>query len=129
MVQVQFLSGKIAGDRWVARRFPVRIGRASDNDLILVESGIWDRHCELRLERDQGFVLAVSDGAIVTVNQTPVQSARLRNGDALTLGAAQLRFWLADPVLRTYRAREWFVWSLLALLCCGQVWLIYRLLL
>ena len=40
MLQLSILSGKTAGTEWVARRFPVRIGRAPDSDLKLEDAGI-----------------------------------------------------------------------------------------
>ena len=47
MVQLKILSGKKAGTAWVARRFPVRIGRSAGADLQLEESGVWDEHLQL----------------------------------------------------------------------------------
>jgi pSer/pThr/pTyr-binding forkhead associated (FHA) protein len=124
MIQFQILSGKQAGHRWVARRFPVRIGRDVANDLRLEEAGVWDRHCEVRLDAATGFVLAVQSQAILTLNHEPVQTALLRNGDSLELGSVRLRFWLADPVVRTFRVGEWFVWTLVSAIALGEIALI-----
>jgi pSer/pThr/pTyr-binding forkhead associated (FHA) protein len=124
MVQFQILSGKQAGNRWVARRFPVRIGRAAANDLRLEEEGIWDRHCEVNLDPATGFVLSVQSAAILTLNQEPVRNTSLRNGDSLELGSVKLRFWLADPVVRTFRMGEWFVWTLVTAIAVSEVTLI-----
>jgi pSer/pThr/pTyr-binding forkhead associated (FHA) protein len=128
MIQLQILTGKQAGARWVARRFPVRVGRDTTSDLRLEEDGVWDRHCELSFDSVQGIVLAVQPNALLTVNQESVSSPhRLRNGDSIELGSVRLRFWLADPALRSSRIREWFVWALIAAMCLGQVALVYRL--
>lgn len=124
MVQFQILSGKQAGNRWIARRFPVRIGRDDTNDLRLEEEGVWNRHCEVRLDPAAGFVLSVQTQAILAVNQEPVQTACLRNGDSLELGSVKLRFWLADPVVRTFRLGEWFVWTLVTAIAVSEVTLI-----
>lgn len=124
MVQFQILSGKQAGSRWTARRFPVRVGRDVANDLRLEEEGVWDRHCEVRLDLASGFVLTVHPQAILTVNNEPVQTACLRNGDCLELGSVKLRFWLADPAVRTFRGREWFVWALMTAIVAGELALI-----
>ena len=129
MIQFQILSGKQAGTRWVARRFPVRLGRETGSDLALEEDGVWDRHCELNFDPVQGIVLAVQPNALLTVNQKPVTTPhRLRNGDSIELGSVRLRFWLADPALRGSKLREWFVWTLIAAMCLGQVALVYWLL-
>jgi pSer/pThr/pTyr-binding forkhead associated (FHA) protein len=126
MIQLQILSGKQAGTRWVARRFPVRVGRDTANDLRLEEEGVWDRHCEFTFDPAQGIVLAVQPNALLTVNHESVSTPHhLRNGDSIELGSVRLRFWLGDPALRGSRLREWFVWTLIAAMCLGQVALVY----
>ena len=125
MVQLQILSGKQAGTRWVARRFPAQLGREAACDLRLEEPGVWDRHCELGLDPAQGFIVTAHTDALVTVNQQTVQSAQLRNGDLLVLGSVRLQFWLAEPRQRSLRLREAAVWMLILVLCLAQVGLVY----
>lgn len=127
MIQFQVLSGKQAGSHWVARRFPVRIGRDGSNDLQLLEAGVWDRHCEVRFDPVQGCIVCSQSDALLTVNREPQQNAKLRNGDTIELGGVQLRFWLADPVMLTLRGREWLLWSLIAALGSGQALLAWLL--
>jgi hypothetical protein len=114
MLQFDFLSGKSVGVVWDARRFPVRIGRASGNDLQLEDDGVWNEHFEVALNPAEGFVLSVHPGARVTVNQTPVSTTRLRNGDLITAGSAQLCFRLSETCQRGLRLRECFVWTLVS---------------
>jgi hypothetical protein len=128
LIQFQILSGKQAGVFWNARRFPVHVGRASGSDLRLEDDGVWDEHFQLALQVAEGFTLLAHPGAIVTVNQAPVQTARLRNGDVITAGSAKLCFRLADNRQRGLRLREWFVWTLIVGVCLSQVALIYWLL-
>jgi pSer/pThr/pTyr-binding forkhead associated (FHA) protein len=129
MIQLQILSGKQAGNRWVARRFPVRVGRDAGNDLRLEEDGVWGQHCEIAWDVQDGLVLSARPNALLTVNSERVAEPRhLRNGDSIELGSARLRFWLGDPVVRGSRVRELFVWTLIALMCVGQVALVYWLL-
>ena len=125
MVQLQILSGKQAGTRWVARRFPVQLGREAACDLRLEEPGVWDQHCKLGLDPAQGFIIAAQPDALLTVNQQPVQSAQLRNGDSITLGSVRLLFWLAEPRQHSLLLREAAVWMLILLLCLAQVGLVY----
>src|SRR5882672_5301051 len=114
MIQLQILTGKQAGTRWVARRFPVRVGRDPANDLRLEEDGVWGQHCELNFDSVEGILLAVQPNALLTVNQEPIPTShRLRNGDSIELGSVRLRFWLGDPALRGSRIREGFVWTLI----------------
>ena len=109
---------------WDARRFPVRVGRASGNDLQLEDDGVWNEHFQVTLNPAEGFVLAVHPGALVTVNQPPAPAARLRNGDLITAGSVQLCFRLSETRQRGLRLREWFVWTLVSGVILGEVALI-----
>ncbi len=128
MIQFQILTGKQAGARWVARRFPVRIGRAAANDLCLEEDGVWDQHCVLNFDPAEGFILAPQSDALVTVNREPAQSIRLRNGDRIEMGAAQLQFWLKETPQRSQYLREGSVWTLVVAICLAEIVLVYWLL-
>ena len=129
MVQLNVLSGKKAGSQALARRFPFRVGRAAQNDLQLDDAGIWDSHLTLELHRaNKRFVLAVAPNAIAAVNDQPIESTPLRNGDIISLGSVKIQFWLGPVGQRGLRLRELFVWILLALVVFSQFILIYWLL-
>jgi pSer/pThr/pTyr-binding forkhead associated (FHA) protein len=125
MIQLEILSGKTAGARWVARRFPVRIGRAPDSDLQLEERGVWERHLQIDLNPGDGFILTTNPEARVIANGQPVEHAVLRNGDLLEIGAVKLRFWLSEARQRGLGFREVLVWAIIAGVCIGQIALIY----
>jgi pSer/pThr/pTyr-binding forkhead associated (FHA) protein len=125
VIQLSVLSGRKAGAQTVARRFPFRIGRAPSAHLALEDEGVWERHLEIHLERKEGFILNVHRDAWALVNGQPVRHARLRNGDLLECGSAQIRFHLSPPRQKTLRLREVLTWISLILLCLGQVALIY----
>jgi len=124
VLQLTILNGKSAG-QWVARRLPVRIGRAPDADLSLQEDGIWDWHLEIELRPREGFVLTTQPGAFVSINQQNLQEAILRNGDQIGVGAVTMQFGLSPTRHRSLRLREVLTWIALALLCLGEVALIY----
>jgi pSer/pThr/pTyr-binding forkhead associated (FHA) protein len=124
MLQFQLLSGKSAGVVWAARRFPLRVGRASGNDLQLEDDGVWNEHFQVALNPAEGFVLSVHPGALVTVNQAPAAATRLRSGDTITAGSAQLCFRLSETRQRGLRLREWFVWTLLLFVLLGEIALV-----
>ena len=124
MVQLRVLSGKMAGDIQVVRRFPFYIGRAADNDLCLDAAGIWDYHFMLELKPAEGFTLQTFDAAFAAVNDQPQTAARLRNGDIISFGSEKIQFWLAAPRQRGLRAREFFVWALLVGVTAAQIALI-----
>lgn len=127
MIELHILAGKKAGSQSVVRRFPFCIGRASGNDLQLTDDGTWDQHLTLEFHRREGFKLVVAQNALAMVNNQPVQTALLRNGDIITLGSAKFQFWLAASRLRGLWLRERFVWALLLAVVLCQFVLIYRL--
>jgi len=124
MIHLQILSGKKAGSRAVASRFPFRIGRAPLNHLPLDDDGVWDQHVSLEFKIKDGFSLAATPSAIVAVNGKPVENTRLRNGDVITVGSAKIQFWLAPAPQRGLRGPENLVWLFLILVTLGQVALI-----
>jgi pSer/pThr/pTyr-binding forkhead associated (FHA) protein len=128
MVQLKVLTGKKAGIAWLARRFPVRIGRSSTADLQLEESGVWDQHLQLDFHPAEGIVLSAQPNALATVNGQPVQQTVLRNGDAIAIGSMRLQFWLSETRQGGLRIREGLTWAGIAAITLGQICLIYWLL-
>lgn len=124
MIELRFLTGIQAGGRWSARRFPVRIGRRRDSDLVLEDPGVWDQHVEIGYDAASGFYMTpLSEGAVI-VNQHPVESAVLKNGDKLTLGSAVIQFWIAPARQRHFRFLEFLIWAALLGLFAAQLLLI-----
>ena len=128
ILPIGILSGKQAGTTWVARRFPVRIGRDSSNDLQLDEDGVWNEHAIIELDPREGFLVQACAQAIVSLNGNPVDRCLLRNGDVLEMGAVQLRFWLAETSQTGLLIQEGLVWTGIGAICLGQIALIYWLL-
>jgi hypothetical protein len=128
MVQFKVLSGKKAGTVWVARRFPVRIGRSAATDLQLEDSGVWDQHLQLDFNLGEGYVLSTQANALASVNGQPTPLALLRNGDTIDLGSIRMQFWLGEARQRGLRFREGLTWAGIAAVTLGQVGLIYWLL-
>jgi pSer/pThr/pTyr-binding forkhead associated (FHA) protein len=128
MIQLKVLSGKKAGTIWVARRFPVRIGRSAGADLQLEEDGVWDDHLQLDFNPAEGIVLSAQPDALVSVNGQPVRQAVLRNGDAIEIGSLRMQFWLSETRQTGLRFREELTWAGIAAISLSQVGLIYWLL-
>jgi len=128
MVQLRILSGPQAGTTWVARRFPVRVGRAANADFRSEENGVWDEHLRLEFDPAEGYVLHTHADALARVNGEPVQRAALRNGDAIELGSLRLQFWLSEARQAGLGLRETLTWLGIALVCLTQIGLIYWLL-
>ena len=128
MVQIKILSGAKAGTTWVARRFPVRIGRSATADLQLHESGVWDEHLRIDLQPSAGFVLNALPNALASVNGQAAQQIALHNGDNIEIGSLRIQFWLSETRQGGLRLREWLTWAAIAAISLGQVGLIYWLL-
>ena len=127
MIQLRLLSGQTAGETQIVRRFPFRIGRAPENDLRLETAGVWDQHLTLEFQKSEGFILRTAPEAFAAVNEHPLTSGRLRNGDIVSFGSAKIQFWLAAPFQRGLHLRELSVWLLIAAITAAQFILIYRL--
>ncbi|HOF72076.1 MAG TPA: FHA domain-containing protein [Verrucomicrobiota bacterium] len=127
MVQLKVLSGKKAGTTWLARRFPIRIGRSKAADLQLEDDGVWDQHLQLDFKPAEGIVLTAHPSAPATVNGHPQPQTVLRNGDGIRIGALQMQFWLSPTRQAGLRWREGLTWTAVAILSLGQVALIYLL--
>jgi pSer/pThr/pTyr-binding forkhead associated (FHA) protein len=128
VIQFKLLSGKMAGNAWVARRFPVRIGRASSCDWRSEDDGVWDRHLQLDFRPAQGVVLKTQSNALARINGQPVDEAVLRNGDVIEFGSLKAQFWLSETRQSGFRLREGLTWAAIAAISLGQVALVYWLL-
>jgi pSer/pThr/pTyr-binding forkhead associated (FHA) protein len=126
--QLEILSGKMAGTSWVARRFPVQVGRAAGSDLPLEEPGVWEQHLQVELVPLQGFVLRAQGQALVRLNGESVQSSLLRNGDLIELGSIRIRFWLAPARQSRWRWGEAVSCGAVIIVTLGQIALLYWLL-
>lgn len=124
MLQLEILSGSKAGLLWDARHFPARLGRSPESELQLEDDGVWAEHFTLTSDATAGFSLIATAGTAVMVNQTPVQEARLKNGDIITIGAVKIAFRLAATKQRGLLIRESLVWALIAAISFGQLALI-----
>jgi len=125
MVQFKIVCGKQAGTTWVARRFPVRMGRAAGSDLRLEEDGVWDHHLLLQFRPTEGCVLSSEPDALTRVNGEPVRQAVLHNGDCIQAGAVKLQFWLAEARHGILVPRETLTWGLVFAVFAAQAALLF----
>jgi hypothetical protein len=125
MVQLNILCGKRAGATYIARRFPVRIGRGPKAGLRSEEDGVWDEHALLEFRPSQGVALRVQPGALARVGGQPAGETLLRNGDVIELGSLKLQFWLSETHQTRLLAREWATWIGIGAISLGQMALIY----
>lgn len=75
----------------------VRLGRGSDNDVVLSDVSVSRYHAELILEGDSWFVQDLKSTNGVEVNRVPVQRAPLQPGDRLGIGIFDLQLEQSEP--------------------------------
>jgi pSer/pThr/pTyr-binding forkhead associated (FHA) protein len=125
VIQLRILSGRKAGTASVARRFPVRIGRSANADLRLEEDGVWEQHVVVEFKRGEGYLLAAQGDALISVNGEPSHKSLLHNGDCITIGSVELRFWLAEVRQSGLAFRETVAWLAIGAVCLAQFALLY----
>jgi pSer/pThr/pTyr-binding forkhead associated (FHA) protein len=125
MVQFEILTGKQAGTKLVARRFPVRIGRGRRADVRLEEPGVFEDHLRLEIVPREGFRLVNQSSGLTSVNGQSISEAWIRNGDLIELGGLKLKFWLAEPDRSGMSLREALTWFGIGAVTLGQIALIY----
>jgi pSer/pThr/pTyr-binding forkhead associated (FHA) protein len=128
VIQIQVLSGKLAGRDIVIRQFPFSIGRAAGSGLQLEEAGVWDRHLEISFAAGEGIAFTAQETALTLVNGAEVRAGLLRNGDRIELGSVRLQFWLARSEQTSVLWRECLIWCSLFGLFVFQLVLIVMLL-
>ena len=128
MINFKILSGKQAGTLWVARRFPVRIGRDAGCELKLDDAGVWEQHLSIGLDRRTGFSLKTAPDALSRVNGQPVTETLLRNGDLIEVGAVRMQFWLGPVRQGSLALREALSWGAIGAAVLGQSAVLYWLL-
>jgi hypothetical protein len=96
--------------------------------LRLDDAGVWDDHATLLLDEDRNFVVRTSSHAVISVNSEHGESFVVRNGDSIELGAAKLRFWLAEAKQSRLRSFEVLVGVTLVAVTLTQLALIHWLL-
>jgi hypothetical protein len=128
MILLQILSGKQAGSSWVARRFPVQVGRSAESSLQVEENGVWPEHFKIDFKPREGFLISSYPNAAVAVNAVQVEKGFLRNGDVIDAGAAKMRFWLGATRQAGLDFRDYLTWIAIGIISLGQVGLVYWLL-
>jgi hypothetical protein len=90
--RLELASGTETG-RVIAVREPVLVlGRGTDADIRLTDTGVSRRHAELHLDGDKVTIVDLASTNGTTVNGRPVDKALLHDGDRIGLGASVLVF-------------------------------------
>ncbi len=125
MIQLQIVGGLRAGDLFVPKQLPLRIGRGPTDDLRLEDDGVWAGHACIELTPDGFFHLKAREEAWVCVDGARMRDTRIKGGDVLDLGAAKMIFQLASAPQRGLALREWFLWINLLVLAVSEMILMF----
>lgn len=72
---------------------PVRLGRADDNDVVLLEQAASRHHARIEPSGDGGFqVVDLQSSGGLTINTEAVKHRRLSDGDEVRIGGTTIRF-------------------------------------
>lgn len=121
------VDGKHRGKEIELNRFPFVVGKNREAQLCLSDAGVWEDHLAIELRAGEGpSVRRMGDG-LVDVNSEPVERTKLRNGDVITLGAAQLRFGAAPVKRRSLVIHNAVSWLAIACVLVVELFLIFLL--
>ncbi len=85
-------------------RFPFRIGRHHENDLVLADADVSRSHAEITREGDRFFIVDTNSRFGTFLNGTRIQKESLVHGDQVSLGSPQrppLEFQLVSAEMST----------------------------
>jgi two-component system, NtrC family, response regulator GlrR len=90
------VDGAAGAGPWESSGDVCSIGSAAGNDLQLGDETVSGFHCEIRVAADRVHIVDLGSLNGTVVDGVHIKEALLRNGSLIRLGAAKLRFELAD---------------------------------
>ena len=90
MAHVVIIEGVERGKSFRLDAERVAIGRDPECDIVLADQAVSRRHCELRREEGGWVVADLGSSNHTFVNDAPVDSARLKDGDRIGVGDCEL---------------------------------------
>lgn len=88
MYQLTAKTGGLKGSSWTIGEQPLIIGRDITCDITVNDPLVSRRHCELRREGSEVYLIDLGSSNATFVNATPVKEAELRLGDEIAVGNA-----------------------------------------
>ena len=100
---------EINGERWLLTEPVVVIGRSSDADIMVADSGVSRRHLELRVT-PTGVIatdLGSTNGTYVEGHR--IDAATLQDGNEISIGRTRIMFWMspADDDPSAFHTEDW----------------------
>jgi diguanylate cyclase (GGDEF)-like protein len=89
---VVVIHGEGLGKRVDVGEAALRVGRAKDNDLLIVHPSVSRHHCEIWRDGETCRIRDLGATNRTRVNDLPIEAATLRDGDHITVGESLLKF-------------------------------------
>jgi len=86
MFQLTVKSGTNKGASWLLSDEPLVIGRSVDCDIVIRDSIVSRRHCELRVEGGAAYIRDLGSNNATLVNGNPIEDHALKVGDEIAIG-------------------------------------------
>jgi two-component system, NtrC family, response regulator HydG len=96
-------SGPEKGMSWPIQATPIQIGRSTSADIIVSDSAVSRRHCEVSLIAGRPTLVDLGSSNRTLVNGEPTTKCELRSGDEMAVGPAV--FLVIDPEMPGEDAR------------------------
>lgn len=94
--KLSVLSGEQAGEEWYLNRVNTSLGRALENDIILLDIASSRKHAQL-IRHAEGFTLLDLQSANgIYINQRRISEEEIYDGDIIEIGETQVRFDTVD---------------------------------
>lgn len=81
-------SGPDKGMSWPIQATPIQIGRSTSADIIVSDSAVSRRHCEISLVAGKPLLVDLGSSNRTLLNGEPISKSELRAGDELAVGPA-----------------------------------------
>ena len=123
--QLHITAGKMAGQYYPANTFPLTIGRGTACNLQMTDSGIWEQHLEIDVDRQYHLLIRCNPETTAMINGEPLRETQtLRNGDQIEIGTGKIQFWLGNVRQKNLHYHETIMWVLLGILTLAEITLI-----
>ena len=115
----------MAGQYYPANTFPLTIGRGTACNLQMTDSGIWEQHLEIDVDRQYRLLIHCNPETTAMINGEPLRETQtLRNGDQIEIGTGKIQFWLGNVRQKNLHNHETIMWVLLGILTLAEITLI-----
>ncbi len=123
--QLHITAGKMACQYYPANTFPLTIGRGTACNLQMTDSGIWEQHLEIDVDRQYHLLIRCNPETTAMINGEPLRETQtLRNGDQIEIGTGKIQFWLGNVRQKNLHNHETIMWVLLGILTLAEITLI-----